>query len=81
MEPGGRKGLQVASVAEEREDFRARPGRILRVAYGFVCIAVGALSGYSWWLCLAFVGAGVFGLFEAARGWCFLRACGIRTRW
>jgi hypothetical protein len=24
--------------------------------------------------------AGVFGIYEAFRGWCFLRACGIKTK-
>jgi hypothetical protein len=35
---------------------------------------------YSLWACLALVVVGVFGLFEAARGWCVARACGIKTR-
>ena len=25
--------------------------------------------------------AGAFGLFEALRGWCLARACGIKTKW
>jgi len=32
------------------------------------------------WLGLVFVGIGVFTLFEAVRGWCFARACGIKTK-
>lgn len=58
-----------------------RTGRILRAAFGVACIVAGlVLFGYSLWVCLAFVALGVFGLFEAARGWCFARACGIKTR-
>jgi hypothetical protein len=33
-----------------------------------------------WWVGLIFVVAGLFAIFEAVRGWCFLRACGIRTK-
>ena len=31
-------------------------------------------------LLYALVVAGLFAIFEAVRGWCFLRACGIRTK-
>ena len=58
-----------------------RTGRIVRAVYGVVLAGTGlALRGYSLWLCLALVAAGVFGLFEAFRGWCLVRACGIKTR-
>ena len=58
-----------------------RTGRIVRAVYGVILIGAGlALSGYSLWICLALVTAGAFGLFEAARGWCLMRACGIKTR-
>jgi hypothetical protein len=58
-----------------------RAGRLLRAALGVAGILAGlALSGYSLWLCGLLVGAGVFGLFEAARGWCLARACGIKTK-
>jgi hypothetical protein len=36
--------------------------------------------GYSTWLGGALALAGLFVLFEALRGWCILRACGIKTR-
>jgi hypothetical protein len=35
---------------------------------------------YVWWLGLIFIGIGIFVLFEAVRGWCFARACGIKTK-
>jgi hypothetical protein len=31
-------------------------------------------------LCLALFGGGAFVLFEALRGWCAFRACGIKTK-
>jgi hypothetical protein len=58
-----------------------RKGRIVRAGYGMILVCAGvALSGYSPWICLALVAAGAVGLFEAFRGWCVVRACGIKTR-
>ena len=58
-----------------------KTGRIARAVYGLVLVIAGlALSGYSLWICLALVAAGALGLFEAFRGWCIMRACGIKTR-
>jgi hypothetical protein len=54
-------------------------GRLLRGLLG-----VGAWVG-AWylrgdvWLCLLCAGSGAFTLFEALRGWCVARACGIKT--
>jgi hypothetical protein len=63
-------------------------GRIARAITGLVTIAFGLfMLAYGWppsqtwrWLLavLAFA-AGAFQLFEAARGWCVARACGIKT--
>lgn len=56
-------------------------GRILRAAVGLGCIVTGLmLSGHSPWLRLGLAGVGLFVSFEAARGWCLARACGIRTK-
>ena len=33
-----------------------------------------------WWIGLIPVVIGLFCIFEAVRGWCFLRACGIKTK-
>ena len=58
-----------------------RTGRIVRAVYGVILIGAGLwLGSYSLWLCLALVAAGALGLFEAFRGWCVMRACGIKTR-
>ena len=33
-----------------------------------------------WWAGLILVAAGLFAIFEAVRGWCLLRACGVKTK-
>ncbi len=65
-----------------------RKGRIARAITGLACISFGlAIWPMNWpasigWRCglstLA-VAAGVFQLFEARRGWCVARACGLKT--
>jgi len=56
-------------------------GRKIRAAGGILLLLGGLLGGlYSPWLCVALTLSGGFVLYEAARGWCFLRACGIKTR-
>ena len=52
---------------------RALMALVLLVGGGFACL-------YSVPLGIVLLIAGLFGVFEAARSWCFLRACGIRTR-
>jgi hypothetical protein len=47
---------------------------------GISLIAGIILADYKLWLCLVLVGFGLFGIFEALRGWCLMRACGIRTK-
>ena len=55
-------------------------GRLVR-GLGAVSLLIGAGFGatVSVWLGVALALAGGFVLFEAVRGWCVLRACGIRT--
>lgn len=58
-----------------------RKGRLLRGLSGLALLAGAAFSwSVSLWLALPLAGAGVFGLFEALRGWCLARACGIKTK-
>jgi len=56
-------------------------GRLVR---GFLALAllIGAAFAFnvSAWFGTALLAGGVFAAFEALRGWCFLRACGIKTR-
>ena len=56
-------------------------GRFVR-GLGALALLVGAGFGFngSVWLGMALLAAGVFVAFEAVRGWCFLRACGIKTK-
>jgi len=56
-------------------------GRVVR-ALGSIPFLVGAVFTYStsFWLALGLVALAAFVLFEALRGWCALRACGIKTR-
>ena len=57
------------------------PGRLVR-GLGALVLLVGAGFGFtvSVWLGLGLLAAGVFVGFEALRGWCVMRACGIKTR-
>ncbi len=64
--------------------FRRNIGTTGRLARG-ICAAVffvGAwlMVGRSAWLALGLTVCGTFALFEALRGWCALRACGIKTK-
>ena len=56
-------------------------GRLVRalIALG---LFVGAAFGFgvSVWLGIVLLASGVFVLFEALRGWCAFRACGIKTK-
>ncbi len=59
----------------------SRTGRIVRGLLGIALIIAGLVtSPHSLWPCLLLVGLGLFVLFEALRGWCLARACGIKTR-
>jgi hypothetical protein len=55
-----------------------------RVARGVMAMGLwlGACFGFyvSFWLGLVLISAGGFAMFEALRGWCVLRACGVKTR-
>lgn len=53
-----------------------------RVIFGLLLLA-GAVAAFwfksvAGWFLLAFAG---FTFFEAARGWCVVRACGIKTKY
>jgi len=58
-----------------------RQGRIARGVVGSLCLIAGIiLVDYFFWLGLIFVAAGLFAIFESLRGWCLLRACGLKTK-
>ena len=56
-------------------------GRLVR-GLGAIALLLGAGIGFfvSIWLGVVLAVSGVFVLFEALRGWCLLRACGLKTR-
>ncbi len=56
-------------------------GRLVR-GRGALALLLGAGIGFfvSIWLGVVLAVSGVFVLFEAVRGWCVLRACGLKTR-
>ena len=58
-----------------------RRGRIVRAVWGLALIVAGVLVWpRSAWICVALAAAGAFALYEAVRGWCVMRACGIKTK-
>jgi hypothetical protein len=58
-----------------------RQGRIARGVIGSLCLIAGiVLVDFNLWLGLFFVVAGLFAIYEALRGWCLARACGIKTK-
>ena len=58
-----------------------KKGRMLR-GLAAVALLIGGLVALSFSLILSLVllACGVFVLFEALRGWCAFRACGIKTK-
>ena len=57
-------------------------GRMARGVIGALCLIAGIIvaGDVKWWIGLILVAAGLFALFEAIRGWCIARACGIKTK-
>jgi hypothetical protein len=57
------------------------PGRLARGVSGTILLIAGIImADFQLWICLVLVGLGLFAIFEAVRGWCLTRACGIRTK-
>jgi uncharacterized membrane protein HdeD (DUF308 family) len=62
-------------------------GRIARAITGTMCVAGGLIlvlplfdmAAYWFWIGCFLIPAGVFQWFEAVKGWCVARACGIKT--
>ena len=56
-------------------------GRLVRGLGGLALLAGAAFIRAEWpGLAVMLAMAGVFGLFEALRGWCLMRACGVKTK-
>ena len=56
-------------------------GRMARGVIGTLCLVAGIViaGDYSLWG-LIFVVSGLFAIFESLRGWCLVRACGLKTK-
>jgi len=56
-------------------------GRIARGVVGSLCLISGiVIVDFQLTVGLIFVLAGLFAIFEAVRGWCLARACGLKTK-
>ena len=56
-------------------------GRLARGVIGALCLIAGIIVvDYSLPLGLVFVVSGLFAIFESLRGWCLVRACGLKTK-
>ena len=56
-------------------------GRLVRGVLGTLLLIAGIImADHELWICLVLVGIGLFTIFEAVRGWCLARACGLRTK-
>ena len=58
-------------------------GRLIRAILSILILGVGDygyFSNWSLWICAILLLAGLFIAFEAAKGWCLARACGIKTK-
>ena len=56
-------------------------GRLIRGLLGAALVVSGvAFCNYHLWVAIALIISGGFCLFEAVRGWCVMRACGVKTR-
>jgi hypothetical protein len=56
-------------------------GRIARGVIGSLCLIAGiVVVDFQLLIGLVLVVAGLFALFEAVRGWCLARACGLKTK-
>ena len=58
-------------------------GRVARGVAALILLAAGIVTLLAtplWWLAMILLGSGGVGVFEALRGWCLLRACGVKTK-
>jgi len=59
-----------------------KKGRIIRGGIALALLVGGAFGlAVSQWLGAALLASGGFVLFESLRGWCVLRACGVKTKY
>ena len=52
-----------------------------RGVIGALCLIAGIIVvDFQLWLGLILVAAGLLAIFESLRGWCLVRACGLKTK-
>ena len=87
----GRLPLGAASYHADMQCNIDRRGRALRIGLGAIALvgaAACAILGWTdtwngvwpWIIAMGLGGVGAFGVFEGIRGWCAVRAMGVRTR-
>jgi hypothetical protein len=58
-----------------------RTGRIVRAVMATIFLVGGLMCiDHILWLAIVLLASSAFVFFEAARGWCVMRACGIKTK-
>ncbi len=81
LEPSAQTGDKGPAINPLFARNISNTGRVLR---GLIAVALFIGAGFgsfvSVWAGAGLAVAGGFALFEALRGWCVLRACGIKTR-
>jgi hypothetical protein len=56
-------------------------GRLVRGGMAVLLLLAGGVTVcFVPWLGVVLAGIGIFVLFEALRGWCLARACGVKTK-
>jgi len=56
-------------------------GRWIRGSLGVALVVAGlAVCNLNVWAAVSLILSGGFCLYEAVRGWCVMRACGVRTK-
>jgi hypothetical protein len=68
----------MAKFFDRNIDSRGRRARVLTGLILLIAAIIAALK--IWWLGAILGVAALFTFFEAARGWCVMRACGIKTK-
>jgi Inner membrane protein YgaP-like, transmembrane domain len=77
----GTRHAKIIAVSRFFQPNISHHGRMARGVIGALCLIAGMIVvDYQLWLGLVFVAAGLFAIFESIRGWCLVRACGLKTK-
>jgi hypothetical protein len=59
-----------------------RAGRIARAIFALILLAMGlCLFNSCFWAAVFLFAFSAFAFYEALRGWCVMRACGVKTKY